>query len=52
MMDDQFITDHWSIPLTDVRYPTDNDNGNQGTECKQTSVNRCVEVEHLRESND
>ena len=28
------------------------DNGNQDTECNQTSVNRCVEVEHLRESID
>ena len=27
-----------------MRYPTDNDNANQGTECNQTSVNICVEV--------
>ena len=30
----------------------DNENGNQGTECNITSVNRCVEVEHLEESID
>ena len=31
---------------------TDNENGNQGTECNLTSVNRCVEIEHLKESID
>ena len=50
MMDHRLITDHSCITLTDTRYPTDNDNGNQCRECNQTSVNRCVEVEHLRES--
>ena len=44
------ITGHWCILLTDVRSPTNNENGNQGTECNLTSVNRCVEVEHLEES--
>ena len=44
------ITGHWCIPLTDARSPIDNDNGNKGTECNITSVNRCVEVEHLEES--
>ena len=33
-------------------YLTDNDNENQGTQCNKTSVNICVEVEHLRESID
>ena len=46
------ITGHWCIPLTDAISPTDNENGNQGTECNLTSVNRCVEVEHLEESID
>ena len=48
----RLITSHWCIPLIDTRYPIDNDNGNQGREWNQTSVNRCVEVEHLRESID
>ena len=52
MMVHHLITGHWCIPLIDVRYPTDNDNGNQGTKCNLTSVNRCVEVEHLKESID
>ena len=46
------ITDHWCISLMDARSPTDNDNGNQGTKCNLTSVIRCVEVEHLKESID
>ena len=40
------------IPLTDVRSPTNNENGNQGTKCNLKSVNRRVEVEHLNESID
>ena len=51
-MDHRLIIGHSCLPLTDVRYPTDNENGNQGTKCNQTSVNRCVEVEHLKESID
>ena len=43
MMDHHLITR--CIPLTNTRYPTDNDNGNQATKCNQTSVNRCVEVD-------
>ena len=35
-----------------LRSPTDNENGNQGIECNLTSVNRCVEVEQLKESID
>ena len=35
-----------------MRSPTDNENGNQGTRVKTTSVNKCVEVKHLRESID
>ena len=35
-----------------MRSPTDNENGNQGTECNLTSVNICVEFEHLKESID
>ena len=46
------ITGHWCLLLIDTRSPIDNDNGNQGTECNITSVNRCVEVEHLEESID
>ena len=46
----RLITSHWCISLTDARYPTDNDNGNHGMECNLTSVNRCVEVEHLKDS--
>ena len=45
MMVHHLIIGHWCIPLTDARYPTDNDNGNQGTEWNLTSVNRCVEVD-------
>ena len=48
----RLITGHWCIPLTDTRYPTNNDHGNQGTECNLTSVNRCDEFEHLKESID
>ena len=48
----RLITSHWCIPLADARSPTDNENGNQGTECNLTSVNRCVELEHLEESID
>ena len=48
----RLITGHWCIPLTYVRYTTDNDNGNQGIECNKKSVNKCVEVEHLKESID
>ena len=44
------ITSHWCIPLIDARFPNDNENGNQGTECNLTSVNKCVEVKHLRGS--
>ena len=44
------ITGHWCILLTNVRSPTDVENGNQDTDCNLTSVNRCVEVEHLEES--
>ena len=46
----RLIIDHWCIPLTDARSPTDNENWNQGIECNITSVNRYVEVEHLEES--
>ena len=46
------IIGHWCIPLIDMRYPTNNDNQNHGTECKQTNVNWCVEVKHLKESID
>ena len=48
----RLITSHWCISLTDARYPTYNDNGNQGIECNLTSVNKCIEVEHLKESID
>ena len=43
------ITVHWYIPLIDTRSPTDNENKNQGTKWNLTSLNRCVEVEHLEE---
>ena len=52
MIDHRLITGHCCIALIEARYPTDNDNGNQGTECNKKSVNICVEVEHLRESID
>ena len=42
------ITNHWCIPKIDVRSPIDNENGNQGKKCNLTSVNRCVEVKHLK----
>ena len=34
----RLIIGHWCIPLTDVRSPTDNENGNQGTRVKS---NKC-----------
>ena len=46
------ITGHGCIPLTDVISHTDNENGNQGTECNLTSVNIFFEVELLEESID
>ena len=48
----RLIIVHWCIPLTDMRSPTDNENGNQGTEHNIKSVNRCVEFELLKESID
>ena len=44
MMVHRLITDNSCILLTNVIYPPDNDNGNQGTECNLTSENKCVEV--------
>ena len=46
------VTSHCYTPLTDARSPTDNENGNKGTKFNLTSVNRCVEVKHLKESID
>ena len=48
----RLITDHWCILLIYTISPTDNENGNQGTKCNLTSVNRFVEVKHLEESID
>ena len=44
------ITSYWCIPLTNVRSPIDNDNANKGTECNLKGKNKCVEVEHLKET--
>ena len=52
MMGHCLIIGHWWISLRDVRYPINNNNGNQRIECNQTSVNICVEVKNLRESID
>ena len=47
------ITVHWCISLIDARSSTDNENGNQGIGVQKiTSVNKCVEVEHLKGSID
>ena len=52
MMVHHLVIGHWSIPLISARYPTNNDNGNQGTEWNLKSANRCVKVKHLKESID
>ena len=44
----RLITDHWGIPLTNVRQPTDDESRYQGTECILTSVNKGFGVEHLK----
>ena len=48
----RMITGHWCIPLIDARSSTNNEMGIKVLECKLTSANKCVEVEHLRESID
>ena len=44
------ITSHWCILLIDTRSPIDNEMGIKVLECNLTSVNKCVEVKHLRGS--
>ena len=42
----------YTVNRRDITTYNENENGNQGTECNLTSVIRCVEVEHLKESID
>jgi hypothetical protein len=44
----RLITGHEGIPLTNARQPTDDESRYQGTEHILTSVNKGIEVEHLK----
>ena len=44
------ITNHWGIPLTNTRQPTDNESRYQGTEYISTNVTKGVSVEHVRDT--
>jgi hypothetical protein len=41
------ITNHYGIPLKNVRQPIDNESRYQGTKYIITSVNKVVEFKHL-----